>query len=164
MHEVTCRSPSLEHHGIKGQRWGVRRFQNPDGTLTDRGRKRLEKKDAKWVDRNYDRIVSKTQRKVSRELNAYSKSLLKDPNARTSRGKLSSSAINSYNRKMADLMNVAAKDLTAPSGRLVRFVAKRGEVGVHLALADQGYNMDQLKNGVWASGRVAYRKDQVDMA
>ena len=30
----------LAHHGIKGQKWGVRRFQNPDGSLTDEGRKR----------------------------------------------------------------------------------------------------------------------------
>ena len=30
----------LSHHGIKGQKWGVRRFQNPDGTLTAEGRKR----------------------------------------------------------------------------------------------------------------------------
>lgn len=30
----------LYHHGIKGQKWGVRRFQNPDGTLTAKGRKR----------------------------------------------------------------------------------------------------------------------------
>lgn len=27
----------LAHHGIKGQRWGVRRYQNPDGSLTDAG-------------------------------------------------------------------------------------------------------------------------------
>ena len=31
----------LYHHGIKGQKWGVRRFQNPDGTLTAAGRKRI---------------------------------------------------------------------------------------------------------------------------
>lgn len=31
----------LVHHGIKGQKWGVRRYQNPDGTLTAEGKKRL---------------------------------------------------------------------------------------------------------------------------
>lgn len=28
----------LEHHGIKGQKWGVRRFQNPDGTRIKNGK------------------------------------------------------------------------------------------------------------------------------
>lgn len=30
----------LEHHGILGQRWGVRRFQNKDGSYTTEGKKR----------------------------------------------------------------------------------------------------------------------------
>ena len=30
----------LMHHGIKGQKWGVRRFQNPDGTYTPEGKAR----------------------------------------------------------------------------------------------------------------------------
>ena len=33
----------LYHHGIKGQRWGVRRYQNKDGTLTNAGKKRALK-------------------------------------------------------------------------------------------------------------------------
>lgn len=35
---------SITHHGIKGQRWGIRRFQNKDGTLTGDGKKRYEDK------------------------------------------------------------------------------------------------------------------------
>jgi hypothetical protein len=31
----------LYHHGIKGMRWGVRRYQNKDGTLTAAGKKRM---------------------------------------------------------------------------------------------------------------------------
>lgn len=33
---------SLQHHGIKGQKWGRRRFQNKDGTLTPAGKKRYD--------------------------------------------------------------------------------------------------------------------------
>lgn len=31
---------SLEHHGVKGQKWGLRRYQNPDGSLTPEGQVR----------------------------------------------------------------------------------------------------------------------------
>lgn len=44
----------LYHHGIKGQRWGVRRYQNPDGTLTARGRRRMEK-----LDRQYEKAFGR---------------------------------------------------------------------------------------------------------
>ena len=32
----------LAHHGVKGQRWGARRFQNYDGSLTEKGKHRMK--------------------------------------------------------------------------------------------------------------------------
>lgn len=38
---------AIKHHGVPGQRWGIRRFQNADGTLTEVGKKRLAKLEEK---------------------------------------------------------------------------------------------------------------------
>ena len=48
--------PYLAHYGIKGMKWGVRRYQNSDGSLTKAGKRRQQKqakKYAKKVIRNW---------------------------------------------------------------------------------------------------------------
>ena len=35
-----CKSDELRHHGVVGMKWGVRRYQNADGSLTPSGKKR----------------------------------------------------------------------------------------------------------------------------
>ena len=45
-------SDYLQHHGILGQKWGIRRFQNPDGTLTEAGKKRYAKEVATYLSEN----------------------------------------------------------------------------------------------------------------
>lgn len=35
----------LRHFGIKGMKWGIRRYQNSDGSLTDAGKKRYSNVD-----------------------------------------------------------------------------------------------------------------------
>lgn len=44
---------SLEHHGVQGMKWGVRRYQNKDGSLTSEGRKHVQAKDGKSVISNF---------------------------------------------------------------------------------------------------------------
>lgn len=41
----------IEHHGIKGQRWGFRRYQNIDGTLTPEGKKRYNQASKNAINR-----------------------------------------------------------------------------------------------------------------
>lgn len=41
---------SLYHHGIKGQHWGIRRYQNYDGSLTQKGMKRYNASLEKYND------------------------------------------------------------------------------------------------------------------
>lgn len=48
---IPCFTNELYHHGIKGQKWGIRRYQNEDGTLTEAGRKRYYTTDSSGIDR-----------------------------------------------------------------------------------------------------------------
>lgn len=46
----------LYHHGIKGQKWGIRRYQNKDGSLTDAGKKRVYKTVKKYYKNKRDSL------------------------------------------------------------------------------------------------------------
>lgn len=51
----------LEHHGILGMKWGIRRFQNKDGSLTDSGRKRYLNDDGSLTEKGQRAFVKNGQ-------------------------------------------------------------------------------------------------------
>lgn len=107
----------LYHHGIKGQKWGIRRFQNKDGTLTPLGKKRAEREAQKILKPNRLTLmkvnrVLKQSAKANGKLNiddiSFDKNMVltvKNKDGSVSYGKLSSgpvfSNVNAANAYMA---------------------------------------------------------------
>ena len=57
----------LAHHGIKGMRWGVRRFQNEDGTLKTAGKHRYFKKSSKKESGKNNKKTKKKRKRLTKK-------------------------------------------------------------------------------------------------
>ncbi len=91
------------HWGVKGMKWGVRRYQNADGSLTDAGKKR------------YDRDITTNAKKRKEKL---SENALRDPNrwVREDRERAKS---------VADASNQMAGNLKTLNDKSMRIQARR---------------------------------------
>lgn len=62
----------LVHYGISGQKWGIRRFQNEDGTLTEEGKQRYDKtpESEKWKKSDAEHLSDEELRRRNNRLQA----------------------------------------------------------------------------------------------
>ena len=69
----------LSHHGVLGQKWGIRRYQNADGTLTDSGKKHYIKTQnrASNLQKKAERNKAKAVKDRDRAAKYYDKSIKK---------------------------------------------------------------------------------------
>ena len=83
----------IEHHGIKGQKWGVRRYQNKDGTLTEEGKRRINE-----VTKSYDFTLQKGTKlyRVSTDSKDPTENASRNVMGRTETGKM-------FTQKLLDL-------------------------------------------------------------
>lgn len=105
------------HHGIKGQKWGIRRFQNEDGSLTELGKKHYGRdynkkgeltRKAQKADEKFKKAISDAySAKRIRTVNKYIAKAEKDP--------ANKKRIRKYLRKSGELAKRIQDDLDAAS-------------------------------------------------
>lgn len=68
----------LYHHGIKGMKWGIRRYQNEDGSLTNAGKRRYTSGDTRWVRKQVTSSISKSiTNKIGKDVGSTKNSIAK---------------------------------------------------------------------------------------
>ena len=171
MDEVIIRtepSNELYHHGVKGQKWGVRRYQNSDGSLTGSGKKRYsENEKPSRAMRDAAKLRDKASNYYERANKRNMHHDIEDPWLQTENGKKMDSYVEQGRRQTAKMVkklerrygkgNVSAMPVFEENG----YVVKRTEVIIK-ELDRQG----RLKRVVNSSSPVetynAERKSGID--
>ena len=98
----------LYHHGIKGMKWGVRRYRNKDGSLTEAGARRYAR-DAR--EQGYDRYDSKTGTYYKTSKKGGRTDLASDPSRYAREDLTRSKKLVDSTRQLNDSVRIANQDL-----------------------------------------------------
>ena len=121
----------LYHHGVLGQRWGFRRYQNADGTLTDAGKKKAAKLRNKYEKVTGRKITDKQELNTKTNINKRNvKKKVKDMSNKeligyTKRLTLESNFMSAYDRREKQKNARKPKPQQSKASKFVSRVASR---------------------------------------
>ena len=143
----------LCHYGVKGQKWGVRRYQNKDGSLTNAGRKRHNKIGV--LQPVYSAVIGaadkmSSNKSIKRQVDLYAKTKKDDLEK-----------LNAYND------HKQAGRIAMTQSNAMRQRVKDGDVGIDYKIMERiagSSNMEKILNMRYdkAKTRYDYSKEKVN--
>lgn len=94
-------SDYISHFGVKGMKWGIRRYQNRDGSLTPEGRKRYGRSE------DSEKVRELRKKPVSAMSNQELETVIRRMNLERQYRELKSSEINSGKKKAKEVLDYA---------------------------------------------------------
>lgn len=94
-------SDYISHFGVKGMKWGIRRYQNKDGSLTPEGRKRYGRSE------DSEKVRELRKKPVSAMSNQELETVIRRMNLERQYRDLKSSEVNSGKKKAKEVLDYA---------------------------------------------------------
>jgi hypothetical protein len=131
----------LYHHGVRGQKWGVRRYQNEDGSLTNAGQRRYARdareKEFNEYDNSSGKYYKKSKKNGRTDLEFDAKRYVKEDAERTRR------LVDSGRNLSGDLkraVDTSTKNRKIPKMDLASMTEQEMRSQINRAMLERQYN------------------------
>ena len=130
----------IKHHGIKGQKWGVRRYQYSDGSLTEAGKKRYDRDASERGYKDYDEITGMYSKKTKKGEDILIPSAKRYAKEDYTRAKSVASEGSNLSRNLSELYKTITKNKNVSPLDLTNFTDQELRDALNRANLERQYN------------------------